>query len=108
MTADSKLEVLRAVQGAGLPISQVLSQLGIARSTYYRWRRSFRHRGRPGLHDRPSVRDRTWNQILPEERDKILEVAMLIPDWSPRQVSYYFTDKAGFAVSESSVYLNVA
>ena len=104
MTAESKLEVLRAVQGAGLPVTQVLSQLGMARSTYYRWRRSFRRRGRPGLHDRPPTRHRTWNQILPEERDKILEIAMLFPDWSPRQVGCQITDTAGFAVSESSVY----
>lgn len=104
MSAEAKLEVLRAVQGAGLRVNQVLSQLGIARSTYYRWRRRFRHRGRPGLHDQPAMRDRTWNQILPEERDKILEAAMLFPDWSSRQVSCYITDNAGFAVSESSVY----
>ena len=104
MTAESKLEVLRAVQGAGLPVKQVLSQLGIARATYYRWRRSFRQRGQPGLHDRPPIHGRTWNQILPEERDKILEVALLFPDWSPRQASCHITDTAGFSVSESSVY----
>jgi putative transposase len=104
MTAESKLEVLRAVQGAGLPVKRVLSQLVIARSTYYRWRHSFRQRGQPGLHDRPPMRARTWNQILPEERDKILETALLFPDWSPRQVSCLITDTAGFAVSESSVY----
>jgi putative transposase len=104
MTAESKLEVLRAVQGAGLPVTQVLYQLRIARTTYYRWRRSFRQRGQPGLHDRASTRGRTWNQILPEERDKVLEIALLFPDWSPRQVSCHITDTAGFAVSESSVY----
>ena len=38
MTADIKLEILRAVQGSGLPVKKVLSQLGITRSTYYRWR----------------------------------------------------------------------
>ena len=32
MTAESKLEVLRAVEGAGLPVNQVLSQLSIAKS----------------------------------------------------------------------------
>jgi transposase len=104
MTAESKLEVLRAVQGAGLPVKRVLSQLVIARSTYYRWRQSFRQRGQLGLHDRPPMRARPWNQILPEERDKILETALLFPDWSPRQVSCHITDTAGFAVSESSVY----
>jgi putative transposase len=104
MTAETKLEVLRAVEGAGLPMKQALSQLAIARSTYYRWRRAFRQRGQPGLHDRPPIRGRAWNRILPEERDKILEVALLFPDWSPRQVSCHITDTAGFAVSESSVY----
>jgi len=104
MTAESKLEVLRAVEGSGLPVKQVLAQLIISRSTYYRWRRGFRQRGQAGLHDRPPIRSRTWNQILPEERDKILEIALLFPDWSPRQVSCHVTDTAGFAVSESSVY----
>jgi putative transposase len=104
MTAETKLEVLRAVQGAGLPVKQVLSELGIARSTYYRWRWSFRHRGQPGLHDRSPTHGRTWNQILPEERDKVLQIALLFPDWSPRQVSCHITDTAGFSVSESSVY----
>jgi putative transposase len=104
MTAESKLEVLRAVEGAGLPVKQVLSQLSIAKSTYYRWRQSFRQRGQAGLHDRPPIRDRTWNQILPEERDKVLEIALMFPDWSPRQVSWHITDTEGFAVSESSVY----
>jgi putative transposase len=104
MTAESKLEVLRAVEGAGLPVKQVLSQLSIARSTYYRWRHSFRQRGQPGLHDRPRIRGRTWNQILPEERDRVLEIALMFPDWSSRQVSWHITDTAGFAISEASVY----
>ena len=104
MSAESKLGVLRAVEGAGLPVKEVLSQLAISRSTYYRWRRSFRQRGQAGLHDRKTAGGRIWNQILPDERDKILEVALLFPDWSPRQVSCHITDTAGFAVSESSVY----
>lgn len=31
MIAETKMEVLRAVEGAGLPVNQVLAQLGIAR-----------------------------------------------------------------------------
>ena len=104
MTAKSKLEVLRAVAGGGLPARRALSQLAIAKSTYYRWRRIFRQRGQPGLHNRPPARQRIWNQILPEERDKILEIALLFPDWAPRQISCHITDTAGFSVSESSVY----
>lgn len=104
MAAELKLEVLRAVQGSGLPVKQVLDQLGIASSTYYRWRQSFRSRGQPGLHNRSPARGRTWNQILPEERDKVLEIALLFPDWSPREVSLHITDNEGFTISESSAY----
>jgi hypothetical protein len=56
------------------------------------------------LHDGPPTRQRTWNQIPPEERDKVLEIALLFPDWSPRQVSCHITDTAGFSISASSVY----
>lgn len=104
MTAELKLEVLRAVQGSALSVKKVLSQLGIPRSTYYNWRKNFRYRGRPGLHDRSPARSRTWNQILPEERDKVLEIALLFPEGSPREISCHITDNEDFTVSESSVY----
>ena len=103
MAAEYKLEVLRAVEAYPLPVQQALRQLGIPRSTYYRWRRNFRRRGRAGLHDRPSSRSRVWNQILPAERDQVLEIALLYPEWSPREVSCHITDGCGFTISESSV-----
>ena len=57
------------------------------RSTYYRWRHHFRKRGLAGLRDRPPGSGRVWNQILPKERDRILEMALLFPEWSSREVS---------------------
>ena len=89
MAAEFKLEILRAVEACSLPVEQSLRQLGIPRSTYYRWRRNFRRRGRAGLHDRPSSGSRVWNQILPSERDEVLQVALLhqptpLPDAEPR------------------------
>jgi len=104
MAAEYKLEVLRVVEAGPLPVSQALRQLGIPRSTYYRWRANFRHRGRAGLYDRPSSRSRVWNQILPGERDQVLRIALLYPGWSPREVSCHITDQCGFTISESSVY----
>ena len=104
MAAQYKLEVLRTVEVCPLPVKQALRQLGIPRSTYYRWRANFRRRGRAGLHDRPSSRNRVWNQILPAERDQLLQIALLYPEWSPREISCHLTDQGGFSVSESSVY----
>ena len=104
MASEHKLEVLRAVEASDLPVQEVLDQLEIPRSTYYRWRRNFRRRGLPGLRDCPPGRGRVWNQILPQERDRVLEMALLFPEWSPREVSCQVTDSCGFTVSESSVY----
>jgi transposase InsO family protein len=74
---------------------QALFELGIARSTYYRWRQ-----GQPDSGNRK----RPWNQITPDEEDRILAVARESPDLSSRQLSAWITDNAGFAVSESTVY----
>ena len=104
MLSEHKLEVLRAVEASELPIRKVLDQLEIPCSTYYRWRHSFRQRGLAGLRDRPPGPRRVWNQILPQERDRILETALLFPERSPREVSCQVTDTCGFTVSESSVY----
>jgi len=104
MLSEHKLEVLRAVEASELPVRKVLDQLEIPCSTYYRWRHSFRQRGLAGLRDRPPGSRRVWNQILPQERDRILETALLFPERSPREVSCQVTDTCGFTVSESSVY----
>ena len=104
MAAEHKLQVLRAVAGSDLTVKETLAQLKIARSTYYRWRSNFLRRGLPGLKDLPSNQGRVWNQILPYERDKVLEIALLYPEWSSRQVSCHVTDHCGFTVSESTVY----
>ena len=104
MAWEHKLEVLRAVAGSGLKIREALKELKIPSSTYYRWRRNFRTRGLAGLQDRRPMGRRVWNQILPAERDQVLEVALLFPEWSSREVSCYVTDRCGFTVSESSVY----
>ena len=74
---------------------QALFELGIARSTYYRWRQVQPDSGH---------RKRPWNQITPDEEDRILVVARESPDLSSRQLSAWITDNAGFAVSESTVY----
>lgn len=104
MGALKKLEVLRVVESSGVSIRGALSQLGIPESTYYRWRRRFRDDGTRGLVDRSPFRGRSWNQILPQEREKVMQIALLYPEWSSRQVSCHVTDSCGFSISESTVY----
>ena len=104
MSTPQKLEIIRHVEGSGLPVRQALAHTDVPPSTYYRWRKRFRRLGREGLQDRSPYRGRVWNQILTEEREKILQAAMLYPEWSPREVAYHLTDYGGFSVSESTVF----
>lgn len=41
MSAQKKLEALRAVEGADLPVRDALARLEMSPSTYYSWRRRF-------------------------------------------------------------------
>jgi transposase len=104
MSADRKLELLRSVEGSGMRVAEALCRREICPSTYYRWRQRFRTCGVQGLHDRKAFRDRNWNQLLREERAKILKVALLYPEWSSREISCHVADTCGFTVLESTVY----
>lgn len=104
MSREKKLEALRMVEGSRLPVGEALRRLGVPSSTYYRWKAKFRLRGAEGLRDRSPYRGRAWNQMLDEEKSRILTLANLYPEWSPREIACYIADKCGFAVSESSVY----
>lgn len=104
MNAQDKLEILRTVESSAVPITEALARLDLPAATYYRWRRKFRSQGRDGLADRSPYKGKVWNQLLAEEREKILEAAMLCPEWSPRQISCHLADHAGFTASEATVY----
>ena len=104
MSAQNKLEIIRSVEGSGLPVQTALARVEIPPSTYYRWRRKFRQSGANGLQDRSPCRGRVWNQLLPEEHERILELAMLYPERSPRELACHLSDHGGFSVSESTVF----
>src|SRR5512135_1754966 len=104
MRGERKLEVLRAVEGCGVPVGEALSKLEVCASTYYRWRRRFRIGGAEALKDRKPCRQRNWNQLLPLEQAHVLEVALRYPERSSREISCQVADTCGFTVSESTVY----
>ena len=104
MSKDQRMGVLRQVMSSELPVCKALSILEIPRSTYYRWREQWRLMGLKGLQDSKPRRGGSWNELLPGQTDKILEVATFEPDWPSRQIACYISDHEGFSVSESTVY----
>ena len=99
MSAEQKLEIIRRIESSGLPLKAALARAEVPPATYYRWRRTFRLLGRDALHDRTPYKGRVWNQLLQEEHDKILQIAMLYPEWSPREVACHLTDHGGFSAA---------
>ncbi len=104
MSRDQKLDILRQVMSSVLPAQKALAIHDVPRRTYYRWRRHWRGMGLAGLHDSKPKRAACWNKLLPEQMDKILEIATFEPDWPSRQIACYISDYEGFSVSESTVY----
>lgn len=94
MSFEQRVEVIRQVEGHPRAIRRILVELGIAKSSYYRWRRQ----------SAPKQRPRPWNRITPNEERRILCVAREFPELSSRNLSAWITDNEGFAVSESTVY----
>ena len=98
MSAAEKETVLSKVTSSPLPKRRVLRELGIPKSTYYRWLR------RPRLDDRPGGAPTPWNRLSPPEEQAVLAVARRSPELSCRQLAAWITDNKGFSVSESTVY----
>ena len=102
--ASEKLEIIRLVERSQRPAKWTLDKLGVPRPTFYRWYDRYLEYGEDGLVDRASMPKAVWNRIPNEVRGEILDMALNIPELSPRELAVRFTDTKGYFVSESSVY----
>jgi RNA-directed DNA polymerase len=102
--ASEKVEIIKLVEGSPLPAKATLAKLGIPRATFYRWYDRYQRGGPEALDDRRSRPDRVWNRIPDDIRGQILELALEVPELSPRELAVRFTDERKSFVSESSVY----
>ena len=101
---SEKLEIIRLVELSHLPARRTLAQLGIPRTSFYRWYDRYLTGGPEALEDRRSRPGRVWNRIPDEVRGQIVQLALKETDLSPRELAVRFTDTEGYFVSESSVY----
>ena len=104
LPGSEKLEIIRLVEQSHLPARRTLEMLGIRPSTFYRWYDRYRSGGPEALEDKPSRPDRVWNRIPDEVRQRIIAMALHVPELSPRELATRFTDTQGYFVSESTVY----
>ena len=104
LPGSEKLEIIRLVEQSHLPARRTLEMLGVRPSTFYRWYDRYRAGGPEALEDKPSRPDRVWNRIPDAVRERILAMALEVPELSPRELATRFTDTEGYFVSESSIY----
>jgi RNA-directed DNA polymerase len=104
LTAAEKQEIIRLVEHSALSITHTLKELDVPRSSFYRWYQEFQQDGPDGLTSRPQRRQQFWNRIPDEVQSQIVQLALEQPDQSARQLAWQFTDRAGYFVSESSVF----
>jgi len=101
VSAVEKRKILALVSGSGLPRRRALAQLGLPKSTYYRWlKRQIEGR----LKDIKGGSPISWNKLKPGEESKILLRARASSELSPRQLALKLVDSEGWYVSESTVY----
>jgi len=102
--ACEKLEIIRIVEQSALPVRRVLTQLGVPRTTFYRWYDLFLSGGPEALEDRPSAPGRVWNRLPDDIQDAILAMALEHCELSPRELAVRFTHEHRYFVSEATVY----
>ena len=102
--ASEKAEIIELVEQSHLPAKRTLDKLGVPRATFYRWYDRYRDGGPEALADHRSRPDRVWNRIPDDVRRQIIDVALELPELSPRELAVRFTDERKYFVSEASVY----
>ena len=71
LPGSEKLEIIRLVEQSHLPARRTLEILGIRPSE--------------ALEDKSSRPDRVWNRIPDAVRERILDMALEVPELSPRE-----------------------
>lgn len=104
LSADEKLEIIKIVTRSEIGVNRTLKEIGIPKSTFYKWYHLFLEKGEAGFYSSPRFSRRQWNSIPEEEKNLVVEVALEHSELSSRELAHKLTDEKGIFISESSVY----
>jgi transposase InsO family protein len=104
LSPSEKYEVIRLVEESELSVRRTLNELGVSRSSFYRWYKAYRDNGYEGLVARSKSPRQFWNKLPESVKEQCLEVALEHPELSPRELAWHITDQHEYFISESSVY----
>jgi putative transposase len=101
--ASEKLEIIRLVEQSYLPIKQTLDKLRIPRTTFYRWYDRYQIGSSEALEVQSPQPSRVWNRIPDGVRQRIVDLALDVPELSPRELAVRFTGLVPLKWREPSV-----
>ena len=104
ISQSEKMEIIQMVEKSQVGVKRTLAEFGISKSTFYEWYKRYSEKGLEGLAPLKRQQDRVWNKIPPEEKNKIVEIALDQPEKSSRELAWHITDTYRYYISESSVY----
>ena len=103
LSAAEKQEIIHLVDRSELGVNRTLKELGIHKSTFYKWYKVYQDKGMIGLVPQKRTRQQ-WNSIPEAQKQLVVEVALDHTSLSPRELSVKITDECKVFISESSVY----
>ena len=103
-TQQEKYEIIRIVEDSEIGPCRTLKELGINKSTFYNWYGRYREDGYDGLASKQRAINSYWNKIPDKIKGKIIDLALELPDLSPRELAYRVIDRWKYYISESSIY----
>jgi len=92
LSAQEKQEIIHLVDRSDLGVNRTLKELGIHKSTFYKWYKVYQAKGLLGLQPQKRTRQQ-WNSIPEEQKQLVVEVALDNPILSPRELSVKITDE---------------
>ncbi len=103
ISPSEKQEIIRIVERSELGVNRTLKELGIHKSTFYKWYRIYVEKGMEGLLPQKKTRQQ-WNSIPEPQKQLVVELALEHTELSPRELSVKITDEQKIFISESSIY----
>jgi putative transposase len=102
-TSSEKMEIIKLIDGSTVSANKTLKELGIPKSTFYKWYKRYELGGFDALAPSKRNQNRVWNRIPQQEKNRVVEIALQKESFSSRELAWHITDTQKRYISESSV-----
>ena len=83
-TVSEKYEIINIVDRSEIGVNKTLREIGLNKSTFYNWYKSYLEHCIEGLSPSKRTSNRQWNTIPQEEKNLVIELALEFPHLSSR------------------------